>query len=238
MRGLRHREYRPDYGVADDVESNDSVRTKEQRDKTMEWWSSEFMPAMDKEYGRVVLVGNNLHNDSLMSKQKKIIEKTGIGIYRRYPIVQNGEILWKERYNEEDLKRLRAVSSSRYYQREYELKLIPADGQVIKKVSYYTELPKIKALSLGVDLAISEKETADFTSANALARGIDNNFYNLKNIAGRWGFNTTLEQVHGLYEWLQKAFFVLGFPHHWSLLRTFLTTQSLAPLSSKEVFSA
>ncbi|KKN16785.1 hypothetical protein LCGC14_0972470 [marine sediment metagenome] len=201
IRGLRHKQYRPDLIVGDDLENNELVRTKEQRDKTSEWWNGEVIPAIDTDKGMVVLIGSLLHSDSLMARQKALILKEGIGVLKEYPIMrEDGEILWHQRYTKEDIEKLRIRVGTRYFQREYLLKLVPEDGQVIKKVHYYQKLPKIKAISIGVDLAISQKETADYTAINVIGKGEDNNFYNLRNIAGRWNFNTTLTKVNDTYK--------------------------------------
>ena len=200
VRGLRHLQYRPDLIIADDVENNDSVRQKEQRDKTAEWFGSEVMPAIDTEKGKLILIGNLLHSDSLLARQrKKIIENEGFGILKEYPIIKDGEILWKERFNKKDIERLELQSGSRFFQREYLLKLIPEEGQIIKSVQYYSKLPKVTRISIGVDLAISQKQTADYTAINVLAKCVDGNYYNLKTFAGRWDFHETLERINQVY---------------------------------------
>ncbi len=207
IRGVRHLQYRPDLIIGDDLENSEVVRVKEQRDKTSEWWNSEVLPAIDVEGGVVVLIGNLLHSDSLMARQKALILKEGIGILKEYPIMrEDGEILWHQRDTKESIEKLRIRVGTRYFQREYLLKLVPEDGQVIKKVYYYQKLPKIKAISIGVDLAISQKESADYTAINVIGKGEDNNFYNLRNIAGRWNFNTTLTQINETYKHYRGAY--------------------------------
>ncbi len=206
IRGVRHLQYRPDLIVGDDLENSEVVRVKEQRDKTSEWWSSDVLPAIDMDTGMVVLIGNLLHSDSLMARQKALILKEGVGILKEYPIMrEDGEILWHQRDTKESIEKLRIRVGTRYFQREYLLKLVPEDGQVIKKVHYYQKLPKMKAISIGVDLAISQKETADYTAINVIGKGEDNNFYNLRNIAGRWNFNTTLTQINETYKHYRGA---------------------------------
>ncbi len=207
IRGVRHLQYRPDLIIGDDVENSEVVRIKEQRDKTSEWWSSDVLPAIEMDGGMVVLIGNLLHSDSLMARQKALILKEGIGVLKEYPIMrEDGEILWHQRDTKESIEKLRIKSGTRYFQREYLLKLVPEEGQVIKKVHYYQKLPKIKAVSIGVDLAISQKESADYTAINVIGKGEDNNFYNLRNIAGRWNFNTTLTKINETYKDYRGAY--------------------------------
>ena len=213
IRGLRHLQYRPDLIVGDDVENAELVRTKEQRDKTGEWWAAEVVPALDTEGGMLVLIGTLLHNDSLLARQKELILKEGIGILKEFPIVtEDGVILWPERFNQKSIDKLRVKVGARFFQREYLLKLVAEEGQIISSVRYYSKLPKIKAISIGVDLAISQKESADYTSINVLGQGVDNNFYNLKNVAQRWNFNDTIENIHDI--WLDYRNAYQGLPLH------------------------
>ena len=71
IRGIRHGEYRPDLIICDDVENLASTKTKEGRDKTYEWLTGEIIPAGDVKT-KIVLVGNLLHEDSLLMRLKKI----------------------------------------------------------------------------------------------------------------------------------------------------------------------
>ncbi len=54
------------------------------------------------------------------------------------------------------------------WHREYLLKIISSDEQVVKPdwIQFYKELPNygLRNISMGIDLAISEKETADYTA--------------------------------------------------------------------------
>ncbi len=208
MRGLRHLQYRPDLIICDDVENNEVVRTKEQRDKTAEWFLSEVLPSLDTSDGKLVLVGNLLHKDSLMARQKELIIKERIGVLKEYPLVKNGKILWPERFDKADVKLLRIKSGTRFYQREYLLKLIPEEGQIITEelIQYYEKPPEFIAIGIGVDLAISQKQTADYTAINTIGQTEDGKFYNLRSQAGRWKMNETLINVNKTYEDFKKVY--------------------------------
>lgn len=183
MRGLRHKQYRPDLLIADDIESAETVRTKEQRDKDERWFLGEAISALDSN-AKIILLGNLLHTDSIMMRIKKQIE-AGVrkGVVREYPFLVNGKCLWPERFptveSIENLKsRIKDPSGNplKTWQREYLLKIVPDEGQVIKPewIKYYDELPSklikdkkvytINRTGAGVDLAISQKASADLTA--------------------------------------------------------------------------
>ncbi|MDQ5957514.1 MAG: hypothetical protein QG614_489 [Patescibacteria group bacterium] len=174
IRGTRHNQHRPDLIILDDIEDIESVKTREGRNKTFNWLTGEVIPAGTKNT-RIIAVGNLLHEDSLLKRLQKKIEngemKSMNGIYRQYPIVDNqGNILWLGKYptlEDVEAEREKTMDDIAWY-REYELKIISTSEQVVKPdwIQFYKELPNesLRIISVGVDLAISEKETADYTA--------------------------------------------------------------------------
>ncbi len=170
VRGIRHKEYRPDLIILDDIEDVASVKTQESRDKTFEWYTREVFPLGDLGT-RIIIVGNFLHDDSLVARiRQKIESKTIEGVYLHVPLVKNRKCMWPGKFpDKESLATFRkSVMSDISWRREYLLQVVSDDRQIIKKswIHTYKELPKkdYKATIAGVDLAISEKSTADYTA--------------------------------------------------------------------------
>jgi len=174
IRGLRHNEYRPDLIICDDVEDVQSTKTREGREKTYHWLRGEVLPADDRT-SRLIIVGNLLHEDSLLMRIKEEVNQSRTsGVFKQYPLLdEQDNCLWPGKYptvkeiEEEKLK----IASEISWQREYLLRIIPSDDQVIypEWIQYYDELPGDKhrgyrGTYAGVDLAISSKDTADFTA--------------------------------------------------------------------------
>ncbi len=70
IRGRKHRNWRPDLLVLDDIENDENVRTPEQRNKLENW----FLKAVSKsgdDYTDIVYIGTLLHYDSLLAKTLK-----------------------------------------------------------------------------------------------------------------------------------------------------------------------
>ena len=174
IRGMRHGEHRPDLIIIDDVEDINSVKTREGRNKTFNWLTGEVIPAGSGNT-RLIAVGNMLHEDSLLKRLKKKIEsgemKRMNGICREYPIIDDqGNILWLGKYPTiEDVEAEREKTLNDIaWSREYLLKIISTDEQVVQPewIQFYKELPHngLRNISIGIDLAVSEKETADYTA--------------------------------------------------------------------------
>lgn len=174
IRGSRHNEHRPDLIICDDVEDVQSTKTREGRDKTYQWLYGEVIPAGDRKT-RLIIVGNLLHEDSLLMRIKEDIEnKRSKGTFKQYPLLdEEDNCLWPGKYPEaKDVEEQKmSVASEISWQREYLLRIIPSDDQVIypEWIQYYDELPGTKhkgyrGTYAGVDLAISTKDSADYTA--------------------------------------------------------------------------
>lgn len=173
MRGVRRGEIRPDLIIIDDVEDLSSVKTRESRDDTYEWLTGDIIPCGDRDT-KVIMIGNLLHQDSLLMRLKDGIEDKRLeGVYREYPLVDDkGVISWLGKFPNmravmEEKKR---IGNNIAWKREYELKILPDGNQLVKPdwIQYYNEIPDsskgFRYIATGVDLAISERSSADYTA--------------------------------------------------------------------------
>ena len=210
MRGLRHKSHRPDLIICDDIEDIASTKTQDNRDKTFNWFTGEIIPAGDL-HTKIILIGNLVHDDSLMVRLREKIENNEVsGVFKAYPLINShGECLWPEKFPDEaSLEVLRKeVMSKQAWEREYLLKIIPDDEQIIDPlwIRTYHEIPadmKRLGVFVGVDLAISEKTTADYTAmvpVLACSRNSELYLYVLPEIVhARMSFPKTCEQIQYL----------------------------------------
>ena len=168
VRGLRHLQYRPRLVIVDDPEDGEWVRTKENRDKTDRWLHSEVMPGMDARKGKLVVIGNLLHMDALLSRLKT----AGSGFkVLEFPLIdKDNKCTWPAMYpTEQSLKDKERDMGAIAWQREMLLKIVAEEEAVIRPedIHYYDERPKNAVASIkghGIDLAISQKEGADYTT--------------------------------------------------------------------------
>ena len=223
IRGIRHNQHRPDLIIGDDIEDMFSTKTRDGRDKTDEWLSGEIIPAGDKDT-RLILVGNLLHEDSVMMRIKEKIKNNLIeGVFKEYPLIKDDKILWPGKYtSDQDIEDERKKAGNPFiFQREYLLKIVPREDQVIHRswIKYYDKIPgeeKDKAghtisryICIGVDLAVSEKETADYTAITPIMLigevPEEYKFYVLPNIINkRMAFPESLETCIEIYRAYEK----------------------------------
>src|SRR3990167_7596798 len=182
MRGLRHHQHRPALFVGDDVEDLASTKTREGRNKTYQWLTGEVIPAGDRNT-RLVIVGNLLHEDSLLMRLREDIEKSRLtGVFKMYPLIKDGVILWPGKYPEmKDVEEEKRKAANEFaWQREYLLNIVPNEEQALHRewFHYYDEVPDYhfffvdysqsvrshKEVRIGVDPAISKEDAACYTA--------------------------------------------------------------------------
>ncbi len=179
IRGLRHHQHRPDLFICDDVEDVSSTKTREGRNKTYQWLTSDVIPAGDQDT-RLIVVGNLLHEDSLLMRLRERVERNELdGTFMSCAIVNSkGKSNWYGKYPDQIAidKERKKVGDEIAWQREYLLNIVPDEDQAIHLdwIQYYDELPEPSKLEsgyashtevrFGIDLAISKRDTADYTA--------------------------------------------------------------------------
>lgn len=217
VRGIRHGAYRPDLIIADDVEDMSSVKTREGRNKTFDWFTGEIIPAGDT-HTKIIAVGNLLHEDSLLMRLRERIEGNEIdGTFRQFPIMLNDKSSWPGKYpDKKSLNTLRrTVGNKIAWEREYMLRIIADEDQVIHPewIKSYDNLPAMTKENeyvnsfISVDLAISQKDTADYTAIiviHLFGYKPENRRYYVDHrfINKRLTHLATLDTIGSLYSWL------------------------------------
>lgn len=176
VRGIRHKQHRPKLIIVDDPEDLKWVRTKENRDGSERWLRGEVLPGMDESMGRCILIGNNLHNNGLLARMRKPPFKV-----LEYPLIKDGKCVWQAKYpTQQSIDIQKQIAGEVSWQREYLLKVVADEGQEVKPgwIKYYDAIPErvyderskrvisnpILSTAVGVDLAISKSQSADYTT--------------------------------------------------------------------------
>ena len=101
LRGVKHLDARPDLVFMDDLEDKESVATPEARRKTLSWFTSTVMPAVDPKH-RMRMAATPLHRDALAPT----LARSPAWLAKVYPIIHkdadsNWQALWPERFSVE-----------------------------------------------------------------------------------------------------------------------------------------
>lgn len=221
VRGLKFGSERIGLIIVDDLEDVESTRTMEKRKKTREWFFTEVVPATKQgvlgDDVKVVMLGNLVHRDCLIAylvNNPDIVKVHKFALFNGEEKIEN--ITWPALYptmeavNEEKKKVMLSGKGMGHiiWQREYLLKLVDEEDQVIKRedIQYYPvewlQKPQLQG-GVGVDLAISKKQTADYT---AMTKGVNvNNDYGERrllilpnNVKARLDFSQTIEKAKEL----------------------------------------
>nr|WP_240472918.1 phage terminase large subunit [Paenibacillus sanguinis] len=137
IRGRRHRNWRPDLLVLDDVENDENVNTPEQRKKLESWFYKAVSKAGDT-YTDIVYIGTILHYDSLLSKVLKNPSYQCV-TYRGVISFSTEESLWEVWeviYNDLD-NPAREGDALAYFEENREAMLEGTEVLWEEKLSYY-----------------------------------------------------------------------------------------------------
>lgn len=184
VRGKKFKKARIDLIICDDLEDVKDADTKEKREATRVWFFSEVLPATKQgvlaDNVKVVLLGNLVHKDCLIqhvSKNPKVK-------YLKFAIFKDdGSISWTGLYpnmeavEAEHQKVLMAGEGlgEVIWAREYLLKEVDPEDMILKlsDIQYYPDewlQRKPTGAGVGIDFAISQKTTADYT---AMCKGME-----------------------------------------------------------------
>lgn len=200
LRGLNWNGTRPDLIIGDDIENDELVMNKDRREKMRRWFYSALLPALAP-HGIVRIVGTILHMDSLLerlmpenqlvTKQKrKFLEIEPLKTYTNHKLPWKSaryrahttdfeHILWEERFDkhffQEKYADYVAQGLPDAYSQEYLNIPIDESTSYFRRGDFITLPEETKKQRLNyyitVDLAISEKERADYSVF--LVAGVD-----------------------------------------------------------------
>jgi len=112
-RGVNIKNQRPTKIIIDDVEDDEQVKNPKQRIKLHHWLYYVIFNSLDRERGKIKMVGTVLHE---MAEVLVFYEKHG-GIFRR--AIENGKSIWEERWSLESLAEKKEKIGTRAFNREY-----------------------------------------------------------------------------------------------------------------------
>lgn len=116
VRGLRYKQYRPDLVILDDIEDDESVESKQQRDKQERWLRRAVLNIIGPG-GSFFMIGTILHHDSLLMR---LLKQTDVFTTRVWKAIkENGKPLWPARWPMQRLEAKRKEIGARNFATEF-----------------------------------------------------------------------------------------------------------------------
>jgi len=188
--------------IDDPLKNREEADSKLIRDKLWDWYAStaytRLMPG-----GAVVLVQTRWHEDDLAGRMLRGHEKWDV---LNLPALAedndplhrlHGAALWPEQYSELALENIRATIGEREFAALYQQRPAPLEGALFRR-AWIQRAPMPRSgcrIAMGVDLALSLKEGADYTAIVVMARDEFGKLYILDATRERADFPTALNMI-------------------------------------------
>lgn len=184
LRGMKWRSKRPNLYVCDDLENDEIVLNDERRRKFKQWFLSALMQSGSKDC-KIRVVGTILHLDSLLESMMPQLDdpdtveeelksysaepKTWLSIRYKAHNKDFSQILWSEQYDKEHFMEIRQTFIDQGYPEGYSQEYL---NYPIDEATAYFKSENIRPIIedgapeeyyVGIDLAISQKDSAAFS---------------------------------------------------------------------------
>jgi len=204
LRGINWNGRRPDIVIMDDVQDFEDAQSPTILEKDWDWFLSDVKPLGKN--SRIFMIGNNLGEKCLIERVFEHSKELGFKTMRIPALDEVGNPTWPEKFSLDYLLKekeaYRKAGKLEIWYRERLCQSIAAENQVFRRewFRYYSPNEKQKLAQscrvyITVDLAISEKETADYTAICVVAVDENNRWYVLDVIYGRFDPSTTMEKL-------------------------------------------
>jgi hypothetical protein len=170
--GGQIRGFRPDVLICDDLETNESVESEEQRKKLKDWIFKDCLNTLMPE-GQFIIIGTIIHPLSVLSDL--LVADNG-WFSKKYQAYKDGKQekgneLWGELWSHERLQQRKREIGSWAFASEYMNNPISDETVPIKEdqIRYWKEFPTQYSSVITVDPAYSDDEKADYKTAVHIA---------------------------------------------------------------------
>lgn len=172
LRGRKNRQYRPDLLIVDDLEDDDQVATKFQRDKTDSWLASVALGALAPEGADVHILGTILHHDAVLARLRK---RDPWQVHTYFALRDKTDFdtsTWPAYWTRPRLEAKRVEMGARAFNREFLHVVIAEDEQMFKPAFFQHRRVSAeeKRVRIGVDPATGSKSAGDYSTIVVCAR--------------------------------------------------------------------
>ena len=224
MRGTRIMGKRPNIILLDDIENDENVESKESREKLKNWFFNAVIPAVNPNKFEIDFIGTPIHADALLlnllegSGDDEFFKQYEFS-FIQLPAAENltaamlkgdsNEPLvsaWADRFTKDYLKTMYGMYASQNkltsFWQEFMLQIAPKENLLfeVDKVRKYSaesikeQLPNF-TYYISVDLAISQKDSADYTAIAVMGINDNSDWFLIDGFFGRIKPDETINKV-------------------------------------------
>ena len=210
LRGTRIMGKRPNIIVLDDIENDEKHGTKESREKLKHWFFNVVIPAVNINKYEFIVIGTPIHEDSLLMNlvNSEDWRALVLPVAEEFPPEDWSKLItsWSDRFTPEEVQRVYTLFKNQgkvsgFYQ-EYMLEVTPQEDKLfdLQKINRFKMLEFKKHLGrltyyVSVDLAVSEREYADYTSIAVIGVDENNNWFLVDGFFGRIKPDETIDRI-------------------------------------------
>jgi predicted phage terminase large subunit-like protein len=186
----------PDVIIMDDMVSERNVTTPAQIEKVKDHYR--FSLSLLEPEGLQVVIGTRYHMADLYND---LITSGALDTMIRPAVEKDGTLFFPTRLTRAFLDGQRKEQGSYIFSSQYLLTPISDEDAVFKKawIQYYTKLPTIVEKYMMIDLAISQKQTADYTVVMCVGLDKDKKIYVLEYDREHYTPNQTIDSIFTMY---------------------------------------
>lgn len=187
--------------VIDDVESEALMRSKSSRESIKSWFFGQVIPAVEPKSGRIIVIGTNLHYDSLIATLLNDKETWNPLVFKI--LQEDGTSIWEERFPVKFINKIKDeyVRSGRIHEfyAEYMNEPVPESENLLDTsfIRFFDKFTLKKKLTyyIGVDPGASLEDKADNTAIAVVAHDDEGNIFLMDIVAGKFLPSRTLEHI-------------------------------------------
>ncbi|WP_286475722.1 phage terminase large subunit [Methanobacterium sp. CWC-01] len=200
--------------IDDPVKNAEEANSQSYRRNSWEWFKSTAYTRLEPN-GAVILIMTRWHEDDLAGRLIRQMQNENGEVWDvlNLPALAEeddllgrkpGEALWPGRYDINELQRIKDTTGSYWWSALYQQRPQPPEGGLLKRswIKHYQphELPPLDSLRVyqAWDLAISTRETADYTVCTTIGISKENLIYILDWYRVRIDFPTQVRMVENL----------------------------------------
>jgi predicted phage terminase large subunit-like protein len=203
LRGRKWRNKRPSLIICDDLENEELTSNPDRREKFRRWFFAACKQSL-RHGGQIRVVGTILHEDSLLNRLMR--NKTWkTKLYKAHESFDDfSNILWPERFSEEDLRLKRQEfieeGTPEDYSQEYLNDPFDNASTFFRRSDFQPIQNKDEYVRYyaGGDFAISKSERADFTSFKVVGVTSKGKFRVVHSVKGRWDSLEIMEEMFNI----------------------------------------